>query len=337
MQAVSAKDYPGALVRVVSKAPAGPWMYTGALENHPALVERISQARPLWGNRANVLAIVRAPLAVARMLQAADIPCPAVCLRAADLPGQGRWLIKPLASAGGADIAFLDVAPGQVAARKRYFQEYIEGEPVSASFVAGDREAVLLGVTRQLVGEEWLHAGPFHYSGSIGPISITPSLRRRFERLGSTLARGAGLRGPFGVDCILRGDVPWPVEFNPRYTASMEVLEYALRAPVLRWRRSEFRALAATPVPHDIEMIGKAILFARSELTFPEDGPWKSVLEKPRNIEDLPPFADIPVAGQRITQGAPVLTFFVRGKTVDGCRECLRAIAHDLDRCLHGA
>ena len=47
------------------------------------------------------------------------------------------------------------------------------------------------------------------------------------QQLGLDLARGCGLRGLFGVDFVLSEGVPWPVEINPRYTASVEVLEYA--------------------------------------------------------------------------------------------------------------
>ena len=35
--------------------PPSPWFYTGGLENHPALVERISRRHHLWGVGADVL------------------------------------------------------------------------------------------------------------------------------------------------------------------------------------------------------------------------------------------------------------------------------------------
>src|SRR5438094_10464728 len=45
-EALAAGDWPG------------PWLYTGGLENHPALVQRLAQRRPLWGNDETVLARV---------------------------------------------------------------------------------------------------------------------------------------------------------------------------------------------------------------------------------------------------------------------------------------
>src|SRR6516164_4132875 len=43
-------QYPDTLVEMSRNAPPGPWMYTGGLENHPALVGRITKRHPLWGN-----------------------------------------------------------------------------------------------------------------------------------------------------------------------------------------------------------------------------------------------------------------------------------------------
>ena len=44
--------------------------------------------------------------------------------------------------------------------------------------------------------------------------------------MGAALADVFDLCGLFGVDGVVRGNRFWPVEINPRYTASMEVLEY---------------------------------------------------------------------------------------------------------------
>src|SRR5262249_24093191 len=41
--------YPHAFVELVERAPPGPWMFTGGLENWPTVVEHIARSRPLWG------------------------------------------------------------------------------------------------------------------------------------------------------------------------------------------------------------------------------------------------------------------------------------------------
>src|SRR5579864_7744079 len=217
------------LLTVAEKSPPGPWMYTGALENRPGLVDQIARRRPLWGNSADVLRRVRSPLSVFKFLNEADIPCPRI--GSSQSAKSIRWLQKPKASAGGKGITWWT---GQSLSRRNYLQEYIEGESCAAMFVAGQGRASLLGVTHQLIGQPWLHAGTFQYCGSIGPICLEPALEQSFSRLGNALAAGFHLQGLFGVDCVMRDGIPWPVEVNPRYTASVEVLELATRIPALR-------------------------------------------------------------------------------------------------------
>ncbi|WP_217551268.1 ATP-grasp domain-containing protein, partial [Pantoea sp. GbtcB22] len=73
----------------------------------------------------------------------------------------GRWLRKPLKSGGGLGIRFSK--PGESASPHHYFQEFIDGTPMSALYGG----TTLLGVTEQLIGEPWLHATPFAYCGNI--------------------------------------------------------------------------------------------------------------------------------------------------------------------------
>src|ERR1700730_13118688 len=49
-QQVSTVGYPKDFEAIAKLGPPGPWMYTGGLENHPTLIERISDKRFLWGN-----------------------------------------------------------------------------------------------------------------------------------------------------------------------------------------------------------------------------------------------------------------------------------------------
>ncbi len=308
-------------------------MYTGALENHPDVIEGILQHRPrLWGNRPEALQLVRSPQRLASWLREHDIPCPRCCFKPPPDTAQCPWLIKPRASAGGRHIAFWN---GPTARRPGFFfQEFIAGLPCAAVFLGVKRQARLLGVTEQLVGQDWLQAAPFHYCGSIGPLALSPALHARFERLGMVLATGFNLQGLFGVDCVLRDDTPFPVEVNPRYTASIEVLERACGCAFLSWQRAAFEPGLSPPgslANPNKKVVGKAILFARQPLTFPREGPWQMAAGK--LLED---FADIPPVDQRIEAGQPIMTFFSRGPTAECCREKLQQTAWLLDRWLFG-
>jgi predicted ATP-grasp superfamily ATP-dependent carboligase len=322
-------DYPGGFVRASRQGPPGPWLYTGGLENRPGLIRRLARSRPLWGNDAPVLRVVRSPRAIHDLLRGAGLPCPALALP--DEPAQrtGRWLVKPLHGAGGAGIRFwpggAPLSPGQ----RVYLQEFIEGESCAAVYVGDESGARLLGVTRQLTGERWLHARTFAYCGSIGPLPVGPGLRATLEHLGEILVKGSGLRGLFGVDLIVNNAGPWVVEVNPRYTASVEVLEYALGIAAVDLHRRVFEPAAGRGEKGLADIVGKAILFARAPLTFPADGSGQPPGTDPRQLPEL---ADIPPAGQRIEVGQPVLTFFARGDSPADCRGRLQKMAADLDR-----
>lgn len=332
--------YPQGFVDLIRTELPGPWMYTGGLENYPQLVLKMTSLRPLWGSDATALWAARSPSVWREVLQKENRSSPRCLPYGAPMTAPGQWLLKPMRSCGGAGIHFFDVD----SARPRqgvYLQEFIEGESCAAIYLSSGFSADLLGVTCQLVGEDWLHARPFHYCGSIGPLSLDSSLKRALKRLGTALASGCRLAGLFGIDCVVRDGVPYPVEINPRYTASVEVLEYAANLLALGLHAVAFDPQAlpedSPPLPERRPgMVGKAILFARAPLIFPEDGPWLDTLREPGDIWRLPAFADIPHPGERIEAGRPILTYFVRGDSVDDCREKLRLGAEALDRELFG-
>ncbi len=335
------KEYPHGFARLLENAPPGPWIYTGALENCSRVVGQLSRKRRLWGNDASVIAKARAPVVVEELLRVNGIPCPQVCLSPPDLNLGKQWLVKPVHSAGGTGIRVWRGVQNAARSNKQvYFQEYVEGQSCAAVYLGDGQSARLLGVTRQLVGEHWSHAGPFQYCGSIGPLALGNLTHQKFERMGTVLARGCGLRGLFGVDCILCEDVPWLMEINPRYTASVEVLEYATGLPALGLHRQIFDSGAPTPsFPARIlprKIIGKAILFAKAPLVFPLQGPWSRALSSPVPISEMPSYADIPQAGQPIETGRPILTFFSRADSPAAVLDVLQQMAADLDQWLFG-
>jgi predicted ATP-grasp superfamily ATP-dependent carboligase len=325
--AVDPSRYPNGFIVSAREAPPGPWMYTGGLENRPRLIRRLMRERTLWGNDDVALAKARDPFALHRALIEAGVPSLDV-RRPGRQPRDGRWLVKPIAGSGGAGIRFAD---GRPPSPRHYLQAFREGESRSAVFVATDEDTRLVGVTRQFVGESWVHAPPFRYCGSIGPLEVGESERSAWQRLGRTVATFARLRGIFGIDAIVDDGVPWPVEINPRYTASVEVLEYAGRmSHALLWQ-PWFRQTIAEPSPRGSSVVGKAVYYAERPLVVPQ-GPWSDVIGAELPVTELPPFADIPAVGQSVPAGTPVLTFFARAATPTECLARMRATAADVDR-----
>jgi predicted ATP-grasp superfamily ATP-dependent carboligase len=182
----------------------------------------------------------------------------------------------------------------------------------------------LLGITLQLVGGG---GSRFGYRGSVGPIGKPRAVCEILERVGSTLAARFGLRGLFGIDYIDREGMPVPIEVNPRYTASIEVLELTSGTPFLSAHRLAFDPSAGPEVsrsPATEPVLGKRVLFARQSLRVPDNPPWEDAPPDPWKI---PAVADLPHPGTTFAPGEPVLTVFAPGNDPTDCRRNLDAAA----------
>ena len=318
--------YPRGLPAAAQLAPGCPWLYTGALENHVEIVDRLAADRTLWGNPSKVLSRVRDPWYIAELLERHNLDCPD--LRATSDPPDDdrRWILRSRRSSAGSGILSWTDRTGleHRPTHSDVFQEYIEGVSASALCLAGHDDTRVIGVTRQLVGEPWLAAEAFGYCGSIGPDPQADPHRLKIEELARTLAQGCGLRGLFGIDLVINEAGPWPVEINPRFPASAEVLERALNISVLREHARVFSD-ARLPAPHpslsrppDAPVVGKAILFAPHDIV---TGPL------PSHPHDL---ADIPAVGTPVPASRPVCTVLVSAADPSICRDRLQAAAADV-------
>ncbi len=241
---VRVENYPHDLPHIAADMPDAPWIYTGALENHPQIIDKISAHSPLLGNGPQSLALVRDPVQLANCLSNASLPVLQVRTEANPPPPDGNWLRKPLHSAGGTGISRWSAKSARIPlSRPHYFQQYRAGESYSALFLASPQGVTLLGITRQLIGVTAFHAAQFSYCGSLGPVKLPAALESEIFKIADRIAEFASLRGLFGCDFILDGNTPWLTEVNPRYTASMELLERCWNVPLMAWH---FQACGAT-------------------------------------------------------------------------------------------
>ena len=332
--------YPSGIAEVARRFPSGPWLYTGAIENRPDVIREISQKRPLWGCSPEAIEKARSPGKLHELLSKAGIKSPRVLLPGERFTSDENWLVKPLAGAAGFGIREAAASETRHVPANCYGQEFVEGRSCSGLFVGHDGGCLFLGATVQLIGTAWLHAAPFHYAGSAGPIKLSSAASQRFRDIGDLLAHDFGLRGIFGVDCIMQDNVPWVLEVNPRYTASVEVWEYAHKSSALALHRRAFEnpkdLKEQTPIAHPKTVIGKAILYSRETITIPTPTPWSTLESVDPADFDPPPFADLPSPGDQIERGHPILTFFAEGHFVDDCLRKLEQRANSLDHWLHG-
>ncbi len=347
---IEVADFPRGLVAAAAAAPAGPWMYTGGLENHPGLVARISASRPLWGNGPDVLRAIRNPWRLRQLLDDAGLPSLDVWPRHSAPPGaDGLWMIKPLHGAAGRGICVWDRQLVSCTALREahYFQERRAGSPVSAIYLAARMHTSMLGITRQIVGLPEVHAPPFAWCGTITPIQLPAGILGIMQSAGDHLARTVGLQGLFGCDFLIDDAGAWLTELNPRYPASTELVERVLQAPLFDWHRRACESFHGGPpfiVPPSsgclampragdtlppesgttgAGVLGKIVLYADRDRLAPDlrrfmcrptvsDG-W------PGELAMLPYIADIPLSGTRIQRGQPICTLFARAANEAEC------------------
>ena len=309
-------------LETIKGLPPTPWIYTGSLENDPKFIASVSERHPLLGNTREVLRKVRDPFWLERTLRTYDLPALRVrSVRRSDEDVQAtgeRWLLKPTRGGGGCRIVVWSGQPLPTSERF-YFQEQRLGTPKSALFMARPDSAELVGVCEQLIGPAFGAPTEFGYAGSIGSITVSNQTRELLRRLGDTLTREAQLRGLFGIDFILADDIPWLVELNPRYTASVEVLERAFGRALLAEHATACGHRTPTvrerPAPNRI--LGKQIVYASSDLTAPR---LESLFNSNGNTPESPLIADIPASGSHIAVGWPICTVFAEAESADDCR-----------------
>lgn len=281
--------------------------YTSNLENHPEAVRRLARRRRLLGNPPEVLTQVRNPIALAALLHRRGFAVPLTRATPIRRPGTGTWLLKPRRSGGGHGVQVWQA--GRPVPRGSYLQQVVPGVPGSVIFAANGESAVVLGLSRQLVGDPRFGSHGFRYCGSLLGGEGRPIFPRYIELLQTAAAlagevtRAFGLVGLNGIDFIARNGVPYPIEVNPRYSASMELLERAHGLPLfeIHLRACEGILPVEPPTSHGVE--GKAIVFARRDVVLGKTDGWLA-------RRDL---ADVPHPGEAIPAGSPICTVFARG------------------------
>src|SRR5262245_45200931 len=163
--AVKIDRYPRDFEAALAAAPQAPWIYTGGLENHPQLIEQMARLRPLWGNSGRGLREVRKPARLADLALRTGLRFPQAKTVISSRDRPARWLVKRQRSSGGVGVRCAVRTEPSKFSRGSLYQEYIEGQAASATFVAASGRTALLGATNQLLGRDiGLEDRPFLYA-----------------------------------------------------------------------------------------------------------------------------------------------------------------------------
>ncbi len=319
--------------------PRMPFIVTGALENHPRLIERLSKDRPFWGCQADVVRQVRNPHRLSESLQRAGLPALKAWSQNSPPPADGRWMLKPKRSAGGQGIFVWDTRTAQSpetssALRKpHYFQQRANGEAASAVFLSEWNRTTLVGASRLLLANA---PGPrFGYGGAIGPIPLTQELEAQFLEAGRILAETFPFRGLWGLDFLHDGSNAWITEINPRYTATVELYEHAYGTALLPYHQRACEDFRMAPgerrqitiaswaeTPAKPFCVGKVVVYSPWDFVVP---PWKDWTHaRDPLVPGLKILADRPAKGSKVPQGFPICSLLAAGTSESECRLALR-------------
>jgi predicted ATP-grasp superfamily ATP-dependent carboligase len=125
-------------------------------------------------------------------------------------------------------------------------------------------------------------------------------------------------RRPVQHRFVRTGEQIWPLEVNPRYSASIEVLERALGASFFDLHVQACQAstlTAALQPPSRAHFSGKLIFYARQSLVVPKslDG----LVEEWNQPNQPPHLADLPRLGDSFRRNQPLLTILADGDSLD--------------------
>ena len=300
-------------------------VYLSSFENHRRAVQTLAADRALWGNPPDVLQRVRNPVLLVSALERLGFAVPLVTTAPTS---SGRWLLKPRRSGGGHRVRAWNDSSAVPSARY-YLQERIDGTPGSIVFVAAGGRFVPLGISRQLVGDAAFGADGYRYCGN-----ILTARGDEFDvvvdgafALAEAVAEAFQLVGVNGIDFIVRDGVPYPIEVNPRWSASMELVERAYDISVFAMHAA---ACAAGTLPEfDLRVArqnaavwGKAIVFTRERVTAPDARVW---------LEDKD-VRDVPHPGEPIATRQPFCTVLAKAGDTARCYEALVVRAGDVYR-----
>ena len=324
--------------------PTVPILLTGGMENRTQWIEKCQSSA--WRSRpiAIQLQTMRSMDNWAAWALAVDLGWP-VTLRDIDriqrvdelFPGR-EWLIKPFAGAGGNGIVEWTGNEGRDWALSNepktcYIQQRLPGDSIGVTFLSSKVGSTVVGATASWKSEASFMGGPVYaYRGSYGPIALPCEQLERLQRFATLVGIESGLLGLWQADFLLHQGELTLLEINPRWSASMELLDVGLSTPLIQYHyacirdslsRERFLQIAAECFEQAQRsrksMIGKLIVYASlpCEVTQLQSDKWWSQ----RWTGDMNcnanryQFADIPNPTTEVSVGDPLLTVMATGSS----------------------
>ena len=208
-------------------------LVTGGLESWADCLQPLRQNGSFLNPSADVIRSCRELDGWRRWSQAAGWRFPQTISRPPRVATHG-WLKKSRFSSAGLAVENLLVdgetsrnipSSANAETTNAYWQARVSGTAIGVSMAITATQIKVLGACRAL---HWsTECRPYLYAGALGPIPIGEGLEKASVRFANRLRGETGFTGLLGADLVVPrvNGAPWLVDVNPRYTASMELLE----------------------------------------------------------------------------------------------------------------
>lgn len=325
-QVILVENWPGDILDAVQTVAVDAWLLAGGIENQPSIVDQLSQRAPILGPTPAQLQALRSAEFWASLCED-GIHWPTTTDVRPHL-NLNEWLLKPAHGSGGLGIRRADSQLEASQHASCYWQRHIQGRVLGASWVMHNEGCRWLGITQSLGHNDWPGPTEFIYRGSIGPIGLPAEQVEALLRLGQrVLAALPGYRGYLQADLVEDSEGRlWLLEFNPRWTAGMEILQETATSPdcsplgehLRAWGISSADGVSWNKPP--TKLVAKAIYYAAADIELNRAA--RAGLQNLLNwqtsstagiqwcVADLPEVTE--PAPMRFEEGRPILTLKCR-------------------------
>ena len=334
--------------------PGIPMLLAGGMEHRPNAVQACQQRSNRGGCTGTQLVAMRCLENWQRWALASGLEWPFTWIKSdgiEDLPSKrptDRWLIKSTHGAGGMGIA--EWNPHDTSFHiesvlqnpNLYIQQYRRGEPLGVTMLSSEYGSVVVGVASSLGRSTQPFMPKYTYRGSIGPVSLHADQLARLQQFAATVASDTGFVGLWQADFLLDDRELTLLEINPRWSASMEILDamYDVRLVALHcacctrsitideWKEVAKKFSSQLLMPCKRSM-GKIVMYAKETLLVDNrqsDSWWMDRWQADSDSSGFR-YADIPRAGTKIEAGQPIMTCIATGSSLQNVRSQFEKIA----------
>jgi predicted ATP-grasp superfamily ATP-dependent carboligase len=271
-------------------------VYGAGFEDRPELLRAIAKRWPVLGNDAATVKRIKAPERFFSGLARLGIPHPQTSIaRPANSAG---WIAKRIGGAGGSHIA-----PGRLSRHRPdvYYQRRLEGDAVSALFVANGADARVLGFSEQWTAPS--SKSRWRYGGAARPAGLSRAVAQKMAWAARSVARQFKLRGLASADFLVDDEDAFLLEINPRPGATLDIYDCGT-VSLLRLHVEAVTAgtLPASTLKFD-DAMASAIVYAKRGGVTPPNMVWPEWT------------ADRPKSSEWIDKNRPICTVLARAGT----------------------